>query len=1021
MRHSVRCVLALAVCCVLSLSGTLVSISVARAAGTDVWTQLPLYGGSVYSIAIDPVVPSTLFAGTYAGVFRSTDGGSHWIADGLTGQGVNSIAINPVVPSTLFASTNFGVFRTKDGGANWAKVNKGLTGSGVWSLAINPETPSTLYAGTSGGVFRSVDSGDTWSAVNNGLGTPSVSCLVINPANPGALYAGTAKGVFRSVDGGGVWSVPKSVLTDVNVECIAIDPLAPTTLYAGTANGVFRSTDSATSWVEMNAGFTGQAYSLAVSPVAPTTVYAGTGSGVFRSTDGSSWTMANGGAVETHVECIVIDSRTPTTLYAGTSSGIFRSADSATTWTEMNVGLTAQNVLTFAIDPGTPSSLYVGTSGCGVFRSTDGGSTWMSANSPFANTYVNGIAIDPLRPATIYAATNKGVVRSVDGGVTWSPSGLWKSGASCIVVDPVQKKVILAGTGDGVLCSLDGGVNWAAIDLTGEQVLCLAMDPLKLGTVYAGVYTSTNVRISGAVRSTDGGWTWKAIRSGLDTTVGTLTVPLSVSSFVINPTTPSTLYACCPDYAVKGGLYRSIDGGDRWTATGFAGHANPVLAIDPLVPSTLYAGANDGVFRSSDGGDHWTAVSTGLIDRNVHAIAIDPVTTSTLYVATNAGVFKYGAASSYSLLVDSFPSGSGVVARSPDAQSYTPDTIVTLTATPADGYTFAGWSGDLKGAANPATITITGNKSVTATFSALPTYMLLTPSAGSGGTITPGTPQSVVKGGSRTFVITPDSSHHIANVMVDGVSQGIIASYMFSNVTSNHTISATFAEGRVEDRTKPVVTFDGETGGIITVSKTLILTGTVSERVEILMVNGIPALVDGALRFTIQLQASTADGQTLAAYARDLAGNALAFTITVHVSSTGNGKQQTVLVLQVGKSTFAVNGTSKILDSPPVIKNGRTLVPIRAIIEALGGSVGWDGTARKATVTLVSTSLELWIGKSAAAVNGKSALIDSTNAKVVPEIINGRTMLPLRFVAENLGATVGWDQSTQTITITYQL
>jgi hypothetical protein len=130
-------------------------------------------------------------------------------------------------------------------------------------------------------------------------------------------------------------------------------------------------------------------------------------------------------------------------------------------------------------------------------------------------------------------------------------------------------------------------------------------------------------------------------------------------------------------------------------------------------------------------------------------------------------------------------------------------------------------------------------------------------------------------------------------------------------------------------------------------------------------------------------------------------------------------KNQTVMVLQIGKSTFTVNGASKTLDSPPVIKNSRTLVPIRAIIEALAGTVGWDATTKKATVTLGKKTIALWIGKSAATVNGVSTPIDSTNAKVVPEIINGRTMLPLRFVTENLGATVGWDQNTQTITITY--
>ena len=131
-------------------------------------------------------------------------------------------------------------------------------------------------------------------------------------------------------------------------------------------------------------------------------------------------------------------------------------------------------------------------------------------------------------------------------------------------------------------------------------------------------------------------------------------------------------------------------------------------------------------------------------------------------------------------------------------------------------------------------------------------------------------------------------------------------------------------------------------------------------------------------------------------------------------------KKQIVLVLHIGKSAFTINGSSKTLDSSPVIKNGRTLVPIRAIIEALAGTVGWDATTKKATVTLGKKTIALWIGKSAATVNGVSTPIDSTNAKVVPEIINSRTMLPLRFVTENLGATVGWDQNTQTITITYR-
>ena len=175
----------------------------------------------------------------------------------------------------------------------------------------------------------------------------------------------------------------------------------------------------------------------------------------------------------------------------------------------------------------------------------------------------------------------------------------------------------------------------------------------------------------------------------------------------------------------------------------------------------------------------------------------------------------------------------------------------------------------------------------------------------------------------------------------------------------------------------------------------------------------------------VTLTATPATGYTFTGWSRDLTGTTNPITITMTGNKTvtatfANISMKTVIVLHIGKSTFTVNGISNSsLDSPPLIKNGRTLVPVRTIIEALRGSVGWDGTARKATVTLGSTTIELWIGKNVATVNGKNTPIDSTNAKVVPEIISGRTMLPLRFVSENLGCTVLWAAATKTITITY--
>jgi hypothetical protein len=128
---------------------------------------------------------------------------------------------------------------------------------------------------------------------------------------------------------------------------------------------------------------------------------------------------------------------------------------------------------------------------------------------------------------------------------------------------------------------------------------------------------------------------------------------------------------------------------------------------------------------------------------------------------------------------------------------------------------------------------------------------------------------------------------------------------------------------------------------------------------------------------------------------------------------------RTVLVLRVGLPTMKVGSSSIVLDAPPVIIEGRTLVPIRAVIESLGGTVGWDAGSRTAAISLDGTEVKLVIGKSSALVNGKSTPIDSTNPKVVPQVLNGRTMLPLRFVAESLGADVQWQGSTRTITVTY--
>ena len=105
------------------------------------------------------------------------------------------------------------------------------------------------------------------------------------------------------------------------------------------------------------------------------------------------------------------------------------------------------------------------------------------------------------------------------------------------------------------------------------------------------------------------------------------------------------------------------------------------------------------------------------------------------------------------------------------------------------------------------------------------------------------------------------------------------------------------------------------------------------------------------------------------------------------------------------------------MDTSPFIISGRTFVPIRFVSESLGGTVLWDGEERKVTIILNGETIEMWIGKNYAYVNGQSELIDSKNPDITPFIKDDRTFVPLRFVSESLGMKVIWVGSFQEIFI----
>ncbi len=96
----------------------------------------------------------------------------------------------------------------------------------------------------------------------------------------------------------------------------------------------------------------------------------------------------------------------------------------------------------------------------------------------------------------------------------------------------------------------------------------------------------------------------------------------------------------------------------------------------------------------------------------------------------------------------------------------------------------------------------------------------------------------------------------------------------------------------------------------------------------------------------------------------------------------------------------------------PYVKDNRTMVPLRAISENLGAQVNWISSESRIDMVRNSDAIKLWIGKKEASKNGQTLSID-----VAPEVVNDRTFVPLRFIAEAFGASVNWDDVTQTVKI----
>ncbi len=320
--------------------------------------------------------------------------------------------------------------------------------------------------------------------------------------------------------------------------------------------------------------------------------------------------------------------------------------------------------------PSQPNVFYIGVNNGGVWKTTDAGRTWRPVFDDQPTGSIGDLAIAPSNPDIIYVgsgeglqrpdlSTGNGIYKSTDGGKSWQHLGLRDAQQiGSIIVDPTNPdRVIVAALGHpygpnterGVYRSLDGGLTWQRILYVDENTgaVQVAFDPQNAQIIYADLWAGRQGPWengawqgpgSGLFKSTDGGASWRRLTTGLpDFAAG-----LGRIGFDISPSQPRTIYATVDANPDVAGIYRSDDAGESWRRlNGEArlwgrGSDFAEIRVHPGNPEIVFVG-NTASYKSTDGGRTFTGFKGAPGGDDYHRIWINPQHPEVMLFATDQG------------------------------------------------------------------------------------------------------------------------------------------------------------------------------------------------------------------------------------------------------------------------------------------------------------------------------------------------------------------------------------------------
>jgi len=556
----------------------------------------------IHQLAQHPDERSTLFAATGEGLFVSSNGGVEWtkLTVVSTHESCRSIAVDPWNPSHMYAGIDHrGMHKTTNSGNTWSPCNTGLPADKLaegefGDIIVHPALPDIVYATVSGiGVIRSTDAGYSWEMLTGRLtaGRTFIRHVIVHPSRRDVLCIGTGAGdIYRSTNGGTTWSLTHQGLSYSEVRSFSSDPVDPALIYAGTESGVLVSEDFGESWNALGPGLAHISTAVVASPdSAGSVLYIyGEGIGFQRSPDaGSSWERIDnrlGGSSISRV----LTSRSGNVTYAVSGRALYR-YQSDRGWTQASDGLPGTTITDLAVDGSSDTLLYASTM-TGIFSTTDGGGSWKPLGTAIQGIPAQFIGAHPSIANRLLSVNANGMMVSTDKGVSWKHVKplIREHEIEGMSFHHANAGIIAAATSNkAVLASRDGGLTWdeGRYGITSDQVLAVTFSPADQKTYYA--WTSDG----DAFRSTNNSIEWSRHthpwKTGND---------VRIARDHFNPWSVVALVD-------RKQIYYSDSGGENWTELAPAElSANPLTLHWNHLAAMLYIGTGtEGVFRLSLG------------------------------------------------------------------------------------------------------------------------------------------------------------------------------------------------------------------------------------------------------------------------------------------------------------------------------------------------------------------------------------------------------------------------------------